>query len=186
MKRAMLLLVVMSGVLLFVTHPVQAIPITVDFTVTYFYRGDDYPPAPTNPVSGTIVYDAASTTADINSITSINLTIDGHTYGISEIIFQSLYENHHLIGGSLDGGDITPGTDDFRLMWHKDTLTPDHFYYSSVNSITTYGVSTDYEVTGIFNKFTVTSAPVPIPGALVLFGSGLVGLAGISRKWFKK
>ena len=32
----------------------------------------------------------------------------------------------------------------------------------------------------------VDVSPVPIPGALVLFGSGLVGLAGISRKWFKK
>jgi hypothetical protein len=29
-------------------------------------------------------------------------------------------------------------------------------------------------------------APVPIPGALVLFGSGLLGLAGIGRKRFKK
>jgi len=30
------------------------------------------------------------------------------------------------------------------------------------------------------------SAPVPIPGALVLFGSGLLGLVGIGRKRFKK
>src|SRR3954469_19731235 len=61
----------------------HAIPVTVSFAVSGF-RSDDGEVPPTDPVVGSIVYDAASITSNINSLTSVNLTIAGHTYTIGE------------------------------------------------------------------------------------------------------
>lgn len=46
------------------------------------------------------------------------------------------------------------------------------------------GMSTDIEAT--YESFYMEGNPVPIPGAVWLLGSGLVGLAGFRRKKFKK
>lgn len=175
MKRAMLLLFVMSGFLLFVAPPAKAIPITVEFTARNFIYYGSNPPGPnppTDPVSGTIVYDAASTTANINSLISINMTISGHTYGVGEVGFLS-YGSYQLIGGLVNGvGSEYENTNDFDLLWDQSSLVPTLFEYAT---------SPGLYSTRDFTKFTVTSAPVPIPGALVLFGSGLIGLVGIGR-----
>ena len=58
--------------------PAGAIPITVSFTAVSFTEFEESPPGPpTDPVTGSIVYDAASTTSNINALTSINLTSRG-------------------------------------------------------------------------------------------------------------
>jgi len=43
-----------------------------------------------------------------------------------------------------------------------------------------------YALAGTGGGHLMSAAPVPIPGALVLFGSGLLGLIGIGRKRIKK
>lgn len=46
------------------------------------------------------------------------------------------------------------------------------------------GIYADGEVT--FNNYTHTGTPVPLPGSVLLFGSGLIGLAGVGRKKFRQ
>ncbi len=45
-----------------------------------------------------------------------------------------------------------------------------------------HGYDGDAETIDRLGRFCVYGDPVPIPGALVLFGSGIIGLIGLRRK----
>src|SRR5258708_4241210 len=106
-----------TGAVLFLatlaSSPARAIPITVSFTASGFPAR-----APADPVTGIITYDAASTTASINALTSVSLTIAGHTYSLGELAFASNVDQ--FIGGALNGvGGLDLGTNDFALVWDQ-------------------------------------------------------------------
>ena len=157
-------------VLLFVGRisPARAIPITVSFDVAGFGAG-----APTDPVIGSITYDAASTTSNINSVTSVSLTIAGHVYTVGELGFQP----DNLIGGLLNGtGVVLGGTNDFSMGWFRRSRTPGFFAYATANT-------DDFFLSTNFLQFSVTAASaVPEPSSWTLLLSGVVFLGWIARR----
>ena len=151
--------------------------ITVEFEVSSFSPIQGSTSAPTDSVSGTITYEAASTTLPIEDLISIDLTIDGHTYDLDEDEVGFFLESgaspvRQVIFATANSG-VSANVDDFNLQWEMLALEGYSFTYASE---TTPGIWTSTT----FDTFSVTA--VPIPPALWLFGSGLLGMIGIARR----
>ena len=181
MKRVLFIMFVMCGGLLLASPPALAIPITVNFTAKNFTNiGDFINQAPTDPVSGTIVYDAASTTANIISLSSITLAIDGHSYALGDIDYLTNYlGTQQLIGGSVGGViSLVSGSNDFGLDWGQSTLLPSVFAYTSSNDQGGLWETQDI----VFNVAGPASVPEPETYTMLLAGLGLLGFTARRRK----
>lgn len=170
--------------LLVATVDAQAMSVTMQFTVTGFDISNENS-APTNPVTGSISWEAASVNGPIQSFTSINLNLDGHAYSIGEIGYYSFpsdpYTSWDVIGGTLnDVGGIGNQTDDFWIRWDRDQLTWYDFSYSSSQKSGIWYSGPGNTPT--FTPFSIAASPVPLPAAAWLLGSGLLGLIGVARK----
>lgn len=162
-------------VLAAIPQPALAALMQLDFTAADFGVG-----APVDPVTGTITYDAASPTTAINSISSISLNISGHVYTLAETTFAK-FNTLQFIGGAINGANsINSGTDDFVLEWDLPSKAPKYFYYATTAH--PQGIWR----TQHFSTFTIEPvATVPIPPTMLLLASGLIGVAGLRRKYKK-
>jgi len=146
-------------------------PILVSFTVAGFGVG-----APQDPISGSIAYDAATATSNINSLTSINLTIAGHVYTVGEIGFIST-GFFQEIGGTVNTvSGLSAFADDFFLGWNEATLTPFDFIYGTSNSYL-------YDQSSVgFQQFSVTATPEPATLPVMLTGGAAMAMLGWLRR----
>jgi len=155
---------------------VHAITIHLDFEATGFALGSSTGAiAPTDPVTGSILYEAASTIANIDSLTAISMTIQTHTYSLDEVGFinEGSSNVRQCIGGTFNAiCNVGGRSNDFRIRWDQDTLDPIDFAYST-GTVDSWATST-------FASFSITA--VPIPPAFFLFGSGLLGLVGMAGR----
>lgn len=135
----------------------EAIPIVMNFT--------------TEPglVTGTIVWDADSPTSPINSLSSIDLSIDGHDFTLAEVGFAVGFANDGVIGGLVGGvGALYFGNNDFMIEWDAANLTPIQFNYTTPTS------GGGFVFTTTFTQFSVTAQQaVPEPATLTLLAAGL-------------
>lgn len=141
-------------------------------------------PAPTDPVVGSIVYDAASITSNINSLTSVNLTIAGHTYTVGELSFANssppssplaVIGTPNPFANSGDCCAAVNGTDTFFFTWFQATLIPSMFIYAAASVPGIWDSSN-------FTQFSVTAAAVPEPSSLPLLLASAISL-GIALGW---
>jgi hypothetical protein len=167
--RTVLVAIALSAIPL---TPALAVQVTLSFAVTGFGPTG----APTDPVIGSLSYDAASITSDLTSLTAVDLTIDGHAYTLAELGFGS-----GVIGGIVNGvNTVTNGFDDFFVGWNPVSATPLAFDYATTD---VPGIFESADFTE-FNFRAATPAPEPSTWAALLVGFAGLGFLGYhsSRK----
>lgn len=180
MKLLHLLLGVGLVLLLGIAPNAQAIPITMNFTVEGFGILNGTDAVPTDPVSGTIVWDGVSVNAPINYLTSIRLTLNSYSYSLTEIMYISPWNGSiDIIGGSLSAVGVKYNTNDFWMRWNRDLTAGIDFVYASS------GLDAVWQSTN-FTSFDISAAPVPEPATMLLFGTGLAGVVGLRLRKKKK
>lgn len=113
------------------------------------------------------------------AITSASLSIFTGGQGLNGL--SSVYINGDLIGQLTDGDDAGPG---YNYAW-LDTFDLTPYVSSLITGIVNVEIvplsgSNDGWALG-YSELTVTSA-VPVPAAVWLFGSGILGLIGFSKR----
>jgi len=161
----------------FITASAHAIPVTTSFTAITSGGG---------PISGAITWEAASPTAPIEALTSVDLTIAGHTYALEELgflspFFESPSGATDLIGATVSGLlQVNEGVDDFWLLFDRSNPAPLQLLYAS--STAPGGASSSFASFSITEGRAFAFAPesltnaVPEPSTLALFAAGLAGL----------
>jgi len=166
---------VIAAISLFGAIAAHANPFTVTFTATDFVPLFPSSPVPDDPVSGTMIYDAASINSPIDSLTAISLTISGHTYTLAEVGFLDLGLGFEEIGGLIDGVNGSGSNEnDFLIIWDTSSLVPLLFLYATLDSTGIYDTSN-------FTQFSITA--VPEPNTLALVALGFLGL--LAARQFK-
>jgi hypothetical protein len=160
------------GLLSFATpNLAQAATYTINFSLSGLSFG-----ASQDPVTGSFSYTAAAPAGPIQSLTDIDLTIDGHAYTLGEVSFlEPVFTDFTMIFGTLNGDEVAQGTNDFYLIYNPLTLalfgSPGFFYATANDAGHVFSASA-----GELSRSEL--GQVPLPGAVVLFGSGL-GLMGL-------
>jgi hypothetical protein len=121
-----------------------------------------FPQAPPDNGLGRFIYEAPTLTSDIPSLTSVDLTISGHTDTLSELGFSD-----SLFLGTDTIGTIDPalGIVDFGYSVSFDSR------YGAGNSLG-YGTSSPEGIAAptIFSHFSVEAVPEPATWSLLVIG----------------
>jgi len=141
-------------------------------------------------------FDATNDTWIISAIDTSGLTWDGSTLNFES---QILSGTDFLLEGYFfwEGSNGSFGRENFTgTLFADNTLELSGFelvaptsgiitanYFATLNTSGTSFLNGSWDGSGIpSNDWSATVSAVPIPGAIWLFGSGLIGLIGMSKK----
>jgi len=141
---------------------------------TYILGSSTVPPQ--NVVTGSITYEAASMYGTPTAVNAVDLTVVGHTYGISEVVFAP--EQKAAFGGAPYGIATSFDTNDFFLRLASDSAgaSTGSFYYS------TAGIDTIFVSNSAVVTISDLGSAVPEPGSLALLFAGAMGLGFAGRR----
>lgn len=133
-------------------------------------------------ISATYNVGGSSTRYDASNA---NLVLDE-----GEVLFFEIRENdgsNALINQMVFNGYLNNAGGFFGLNYYGDAIAPytmsDNYSFSSLDEILYYsGGPTPFGDLGMTSVNVSTVSAVPVPAAIWLFASGLLGLAGVSRR----
>jgi MYXO-CTERM domain-containing protein len=157
-----------AAICLFASSFAQAAPYRFDFSANKFTSHHGYA-VPQDSVSGSIVFNAASLGAAVDSISSVNLMINGHNYTADEIGSESWAAGY--IFGGIDNGPT-------GMLFASD----DFWVYTDFNLSNQFAYTTDggRDYWSSPMSYSITQVPEPASAALALIG--LAALAGVRRR----
>jgi hypothetical protein len=158
--------------------PVHAVPLpqfTYSFGASGFAPFDpEGEPPPTDPVTGSLIYEAATANSPIEGLVSIDLTIDGHIYDTGQLTF-GIVSGRQRVGGNLTGGNrVAPGTNAFSMEWDPATLVLESFRYSSTNR------EGDFYIASVLTPSNPIAEPATL--ALVVLAMSLIAIFAGRRR----
>lgn len=118
----------------------------------------------------------------LGSVSSASLEVMTFAQGYTGL--SSIYFDDQLVGTLTDGDNTYENNDpNVNIVW-MDTFDLLSFGVSldGVSTITIDTTRSDDWWYLDYSELTITGAPVPEPATMLLFGLGLLGLAGVSRK----
>ena len=143
--------------------------------------------SPIQSLSGSVTYEASSLYGTIESITAINLNIDGHAYTLGEVGYQTFVTppdsapfDWTSVGGKMNEvGQVNENTNDFWLRWRTDTHEWIDFVYAVPDREGVWGAAFWDPVAVQFN---IAPAPVPEPETYGMMLTGLCLIAGLAHR----
>ena len=169
---------------------VQAVPIT-SLNVTAGGFGMEEPPNPLNDWSGTLPMNTPGV------LIPAAFNFNGFL-GDTDIV-----ANGAGLSGDVDGTNLTLDLSNFAIIWNGGNVPQNPNPASATNPTITYDGTTftaewssliagspggafDGKTGNWVMQGTVSTSAVPIPAAVWLFGSGVMGLAGVARRRRRK
>ncbi len=169
------------ALLIFVgTGPVQAT--TINASGGYIYSVDDF-------LFKGVTYDVGFKAGNYNNVfPPLPIFWNDTTSGIHQELGDALSD---VFNGAHQGDLVRDGSTASSMFYipigpgNSAGLYDTEAFYNDPGTWGHKLTGADYgmsSVNGIFAVFTQTSAPVPEPATMLLFGLGLLGLAGVNRR----
>lgn len=112
---------------------VQATPVTMEFSASGFQNAGTQYPGFAGPIQGSLSWTDTVPGGPVDVLTSINLTIAGHSYNLAEVGIASQSTTQTAIGAAGNGFNAVVGSgvfDDFLIVFDRVTPTLQNFAYS--------------------------------------------------------